>query len=41
MRVCAPGSDLDDVVSAEDATSVASITMLSDGALHLKEPSVY
>lgn len=30
-----PGSHLDDVVSAEDTTSVASVSVLSDGALHL------
>lgn len=32
-----PGSDLDDVVSAEHSTSVASVSVLSDGALHLKD----
>lgn len=38
--MCDPVSDLDDVVSAEHATSVASVTMFSDGALHLKEAGV-
>lgn len=32
-------SDLHDVVSAEHATSVASVSMLSDGALHLRVPN--
>lgn len=31
-----PGSDLDDVVSAEHTASVASVSVLSDCALHLR-----
>lgn len=37
--MCAAGSHLDDVVSAEHTASVSPITMFSDGALHLKAPS--
>lgn len=37
--MCVAGSDLDDVVSAEHTPSVSSITMFSDGALHLKVAS--
>lgn len=32
-----PGSDLEDVVSAEHTTSIASISVFSDGALHLRD----
>lgn len=32
-----PGSDLDDVVFAEHTASVASVSVLSDGALHLRD----
>lgn len=32
-----PSSHLDDVVSAEHAAGVASVSVLSDGALHLRD----